>query len=104
VTIFTINPIGVIGGLALFALGFLAFAQAVWNTSRVPRLAEPDYQARLQSMTSMAFTLGTPLGALWGGVVVDRFGLSALIAGAGVLAILSLTILVGGQDMVREEL
>ena len=80
--IFIITPISVTGGLALFTLGFLAFAQAVWNTSRVPRLAASDYQARLQSLTSMAFTLGTPLGALWGGLVVDRYGLVALIGGA----------------------
>jgi predicted MFS family arabinose efflux permease len=43
----------------------------------------------------MAFTLGTPLGALWGGMAVDRFGLSALIAGAGLLAILSIAVLIG---------
>jgi predicted MFS family arabinose efflux permease len=78
-------------------LGFLAFAQAVWNTSRVPRLAEPIYQARLQSVTSMAFTLGTPLGALWGGLTVDHFGLPALLAGAGVLAVISTVILIGGK-------
>jgi predicted MFS family arabinose efflux permease len=89
VAVFAFHPVDLIGGLALYALGFLAFAQAVWNTSRVPRLAEQKYQARLQSLTSMAFTLGTPLGALWGGVAVDRFGLPALITGAGILAILS---------------
>jgi len=93
VAAFAILPLSVVGGLALYALGFLAFAQAVWNTSRVPRLAEPAYQARLQSVTSMALTLGTPLGALWGGIAVDRFGLPALIAGAGMLAIVSLLIL-----------
>jgi predicted MFS family arabinose efflux permease len=94
VTIFAFHPLGVVGGLALCALGFLAFTQAVWNTSRVPRLAEPAYQARLQSITSMAFTLGSPLGALWGGIAVDRFGLTALAAGAGMLALISLAILV----------
>ena len=82
------------GGLALYTLGFLAFAQAVWNTSRVPRLAEPAYQARLQSVTSMAFTLGTPLGALWGGAAVDHFGLPALLIGAVLLAFISLVVLV----------
>ena len=89
IMVFIINPISVTGGLALFSLGFLAFAQAVWNTSRVPRFAASDYQARLQSLTSMAFTLGTPLGALWGGLVVDRYGLLALIGGAATLAIIS---------------
>ena len=102
VTVFTFHPVDLIGGLALYALGFLAFAQAVWNTSRVPRLAKPDYQARIQSVTSMAFTLGTPLGALWGGVVVDHFGLSALLAGAGILAILSIVILTVGQKVVNK--
>lgn len=100
---FAFHPVDLVGGLALFILGFLAFAQAVWNTSRVPRLAEPAYQARLQSITSMAFTLGTPLGAFWGGVAVDRFGLPALIAGAGVLTVLSMTVLVSGMLMVRKE-
>ena len=95
VIVFAIHPVDLAGGLALYAHGFLAFAQAVWNTSRVPRLAEQEYQARLQSLTSMAFTLGMPLGALWGGVAVDHFGLPALIVGAGILAALSLTILVG---------
>ena len=90
--IFTMKPIGVTGGMALYTLGFLAFAQAVWNTSRVPRLAAPDYQARLQALTSMAFTLGTPLGALWGGVVVDRYGLVAMVGGAVLLAVISIII------------
>ena len=94
VTVFAFQPVSIIGGLALFMLGFLAFAQAVWNTSRVPRLAEPDYQARIQSVTSMAFTLGTPLGALWGGAAVDHFGLPALVVGAGVLAVFSVIILI----------
>lgn len=95
-SLFALDPISFSGALALFALGFLAFAQAVWNTSRVPRLAEPDYQARLQSVTSMAFTLGTPLGALWAGPAVDRVGLPALIVGAGVLAVASAAVLVAG--------
>ena len=88
-TVFIIKPISLTGGMALYTLGFLAFTQAVWNTSRVPRLAEPDFQARLQSLTSMAFTLGAPLGALWGGIVIDRFGLPALIVGAVLLAVIS---------------
>lgn len=96
-TAFVFRPVHVIGGLALYALGFLAFAQAVWNTSRVPRLAGPDYQARLQSVTSMAFTLGTPLGALWGGAAVDRFGLSAMVAGAAILVLISLAVLIGAH-------
>jgi len=101
VVVFAFQPLTLAGGLALYVIGFLAFAQAVWNTSRVPRLAEPAYQARLQSITSMAFTLGTPLGALWGGAAVDHFGLPALLAGAGVLAVISLAVLVGGRERFR---
>ena len=93
VCLFTFSPLGVLGALGLAGLGFLAFSQAVWNTSRVPALALPGYQARLQALTSMAFTLGAPLGAAWGGVTVDRFGLTALLAGAALLAILSLGML-----------
>ena len=99
--VFAFHPLGVIGGLALCVLGFLAFAQAVWNTSRVPRLAEPAYQARLQSITSMAFTLGGPLGALWGGIAVDRFGLTSLATGAGILALISLAILITSSRLRR---
>jgi predicted MFS family arabinose efflux permease len=101
VMVFAFKPIGISGGLALFSLGFLAFSQAVWNTSRVPRLAEPEYQARIQSVTSMAFTLGTPLGALWGGLAVDHFGIPALMIGAGVLVLISLTILIGCHNLSR---
>ncbi len=102
VTAFVIQPIGITGGLALFTLGFLCFSQVVWNTSRVPRLAEAGYQARLQSVTSMAFTLGTPLGALWGGAAVDRFGPPALAAGAGVLVLLSMAALVGSRGRLEK--
>jgi predicted MFS family arabinose efflux permease len=102
-TVFAFHPVDLAGGLALFVIGFLAFAQAVWNTSRVPRLAEPEYQARIQSVTSMAFTLGTPLGALWGGMVVDHFGQSALAAGASVLAIISIIVLVRSQNVISKK-
>jgi len=93
VCLFAASPLGLPGAVGLGGLGFLAFSQAVWNTSRAPVLAEPGYQARLQSLTSMAFTLGAPLGAAWGGMAVDRFGLPALLAGAGLLALASLGIL-----------
>jgi len=62
----------------------------------VPRLAEPHYQTLIQSVTSMAFTLGTPLGALWVGLSVDPYGLPALMVGAGVLVMISMLILIGG--------
>ena len=91
---FVARPLGVLGAFGLVGLGFLAFSQVVWNTSRIPALAESRYQARLQSFTSMVFTLGTPLGAAWSGVAVDRFGLPALLAGAGLLALGSLSLLI----------
>jgi predicted MFS family arabinose efflux permease len=93
VCLFAAGPLGVLGAAGLAGLGFLAFSQAVWNTSRVPALALPGYQARLQALTSMAFTLGAPLGAAWGGAAVDRFGLPSLLAGAGLLALASLIML-----------
>jgi len=99
--VFAFHPVDFLGGLALFTLGFLVFAQAVWNTSRVPRLAEPEYQARIQSITSMSFTLGSPLGAFWGGTVVDRFGLPALIIGAIVLAVVSTAVLMASMKWFR---
>ena len=49
-------------------------------------------------MTSMAFALGTPLGALWGGAAVDRFGLQALLAGAALLTAISLVVLASRCD------
>jgi MFS family permease len=94
VGLFVVNPVSILGAIGLGAVGFLAFSQAVWNTSRVSSLAEPAYQARLQSITSMAFTLGTPLGAIWGGAAVDHFGLVVLLAGAGLLALVSFVVLV----------
>ena len=73
----------------LAVLGAGAFSQAVWNTSRIREQADPAYQARLQAITSMAFTLGFSLGMLWAGFAIDRFGLTALVGGAAVLGILS---------------
>jgi hypothetical protein len=64
------------------------FAQAIWNTSRIRELADSAYHARLQAVTSMAFTLGF-LGTLWAGVAIDRFGLVALAGGVAVLDLLS---------------
>ena len=76
-----------LGSLAV--IGFITFAQAVWNTSRIRMLADPSYQARLQAITSMAFTLGFALGGLWAGAAVDQAGVSALLAGAAALALCS---------------
>jgi predicted MFS family arabinose efflux permease len=87
--IFAILPIGYATSISLAALGFVMFAEAVWNTSRVRLLAEPSYQARLQALTTMAFTLGGMVGLLWGGIAVDHFGSVALLGGAGALAVVA---------------
>ncbi len=92
--LFAALPIGMISILPLAALGAPAFAQAVWNTSRIRELADPAYQARLQAITSMAFTLGFSLGMLWAGVSIDHFGLVALVAGAIVLGVLSTLVII----------
>jgi predicted MFS family arabinose efflux permease len=88
--LFAALPVGWASLPSLGLLGFLAFAQAVWNTSRVRREADPAYQARLQSFTSMAFTLGSAVGALWGGCAIDRLGIGGLYVGAGALAAISI--------------
>jgi MFS family permease len=93
-TLFVYLPIGLISMAPLAILGAPAFAQAVWNTSRIRELADPAYQARLQAITSMAFTLGFSLGMLWAGVAIDRFGLTALVGGAAVLGLLSLVVVI----------
>jgi predicted MFS family arabinose efflux permease len=93
-TLFALLPVGLISMVPLAVLGAPAFAQAVWNTSRIRELAEPAYQARLQAVTSMAFTLGFSLGMLWAGVAIDQFGLTALAGGAAVLGLLSIVVVV----------
>jgi predicted MFS family arabinose efflux permease len=80
--------------LPLAVLGAPAFAQAVWNTSRVRELADPAYQARLQAITSMAFTLGFSVGMLWAGVAIDQYGLVALAGGAAFLGLVSVAVVV----------
>jgi MFS family permease len=94
VAVFVYLPVGLISMVPLAVLGAPAFAQAVWNTSRIRELAEPAYQARLQAITSMAFTLGFSLGMLWAGVAIDRFGLTALVGGAAVLGLLSVVVFI----------
>ncbi len=53
-----------------------------------------DPLARLQAITSMAFTLGFSLGMLWAGLAIDRFGLTALVGGAAVLGLLSVVVVI----------
>jgi MFS family permease len=92
--VFVYLPVGLISMAPLAVLGAPAFAQAVWNTSRIRELADPAYQARLQAITSMAFTLGFSLGMLWAGVAIDQFGLTALAGGAAVLGLLSVVVVI----------
>jgi predicted MFS family arabinose efflux permease len=89
---FAFLPVGLVSMVPLAALGAPAFAQAVWNTSRIRELADPAYQARLQAITSMAFTLGFSLGMLWAGIAIDRLGLTALAGGAALLGVVSLVV------------
>jgi predicted MFS family arabinose efflux permease len=90
--VFAFLPVGLISMVPLAGLGAPGFAQAVWNTSRIRELAAPAYQARLQAITSMAFTLGFSLGMLWAGVAIDQFGLTALVGGAAVLGLVSVAV------------
>jgi MFS family permease len=92
VTLFAILPIGPVTALPLGTIGFILFSEAVWNTSRVRLLGDRAYQARIQALTTMVFTIGGALGQLWGGIVVDRFGPVGLIGGAIALGIISIWI------------
>lgn len=92
IALFAVLPLGVASLLPLAVMGFIMFSQAVWNTSRIRQVAGAAYQARLQSITSMAFTLGFSVGMLWAGVAIDQFGLIALLGGALVLGALSITV------------
>ena len=86
---FILLPIGALAAVPLAAIGFLLFSEAVWNTSRVRLLAAEAFQARLQSITTMAFTLGGALGTLWGGAALDTLGQPGLWSGTGLLACVS---------------
>ena len=94
VALFALLPVGLISVAPLAVLGAGAFSQAVWNTSRIREQAAPAYQARLQAITSMAFTLGFSLGMVWAGAAIDRFGLTALAGGAAVLGLLSVAVII----------
>jgi predicted MFS family arabinose efflux permease len=92
--LFAFLPFGWMSALPLAVMGFILFSQAVWNTSRIRLAANPTYQARLQALTTMAFTLGGALGQLWGGVSVDRIGMLAFAAGGIVLLSISFCFLI----------
>jgi len=89
---FAITPMSFVTPLPLAVIGFILFSEAVWNTSRVRLLAAAPFQARLQSITTMAFTLGSAVGQLWGGIALDRFGVMSLVGGAIVLVVLAVTV------------
>jgi predicted MFS family arabinose efflux permease len=89
---FAITPMSFVTPLPLAVIGFILFSEAVWNTSRVRLLAAAPFQARLQSITTMAFTLGNAIGQLWGGIALDRFGVMSLVGGAIVLVVLAVTV------------
>jgi predicted MFS family arabinose efflux permease len=92
--LFALLPVGLVSMIPLAVLGAPAFAQAVWNTSRIRELADPAYQARLQAITSMAFTLGFSLGMLWAGIAIDWVGMMALVGGAAVLGLASVVVVI----------
>lgn len=91
---FALLPIGYASLLPLALIGFAVLAQGVWNTSRVRAVADAAHQARLQAITSTVFNVGSPIGMLWGGLAVDRYGVRALLGGAIVLAVISLIVAV----------
>ncbi len=95
--LFALAPVSLITPLSLATIGFVVFAEVVWNTSRVRLMAEPAFQARLQSIVSLAFALGGAIGQLWGGVALDQFGVMSLASGAGVLGALSIGVLLVAQ-------
>jgi predicted MFS family arabinose efflux permease len=41
----------------------------------------------------MVFALGGAIGQLWGGIVLDRFGVASLVGGAAVLGAFSMGVL-----------
>jgi predicted MFS family arabinose efflux permease len=90
--LFATLPIGLPSLLPMAVIGFTVFTQAVWNTSRVRAVADAAHQARLQAITSTVFNVGFPIGMLWSGLAVDRFGVRALLGGAIALAAVSIIV------------
>ena len=60
--LFATLPVGPVSMVLLAMTGFVAFSEAVWNTSRVRRAVEPAYQGRLQVLTTMTFSEASILG------------------------------------------
>ncbi len=82
-------PVSYLSALPLAAVGCALFSQAVWNTSRVRLVADAAYQARLQALTTMTFTLAGAAGQAWGGVAIDCFGMPSVLVAAALLAAIS---------------
>jgi len=95
---FATMPVGLVTAVPLVMIGFVAFSEAVWNTSRIRREADPAYQGRLQALGTMTFNQGSILGSLWGGAAVDRFGRVALLGGAAVLAALCVVVIIAARQ------
>jgi len=95
---FAAMPVGLVSMVPLVMIGFVAFSEAVWNTSRVRRAAAPAYQGRLQAITTMTFSQSSVLGGLWGGAAVDRFGRVALLGGAVVLGLFSVAVALAARQ------
>jgi MFS family permease len=95
---FATMPVGLVSALPLVVIGFVAFSEAVWNTSRVRSEADPAFQGRLQALGTMTFNQGSILGSLWGGAAVDRFGRVALLGGAVVLAALCILVVIAARQ------
>ena len=103
IAVFALLPVGYLSMIPLAILGAATFSQAVWNTSRVAKLADQKYQGRLQAITSMAFNLGFALSMFWGGAAIDRFGLISLVFGAALLGLLSLTVIFFNKVLKNEK-
>jgi MFS family permease len=95
--LFATMPVGLASMAPLAMIGFVAFSEAVWNTSRIRSHADPAYQGRLQAFTSMTINQGSILGSLWGGAAVDRFGRVSLLGGAIVLGLLSVGVAIAAR-------
>jgi len=87
--LFAVVPIGWASLGPLIVVGTIFGAETVWNASRVAELGDPVFQGRLQAVTTMVLGVGSALGALWAGPMLDAFGLRGLLCGAVGLAVAS---------------
>jgi predicted MFS family arabinose efflux permease len=87
---FALLPVGYVSMAPLAAIGLVYGIQTVWNASRVAEVGAPAYQGRLQAITTMALSLGSTVGALWAGPVLDTVGVRGLLGAAAALLTVSL--------------